>query len=433
MIKTVTSNWALLLGIALLILGLSLQNTLLGVRAGIEGFPTSLTGLIMSGYSVGFLISAVFTPKMVANVGHVRVFAALTAVASSSILAHSVLVEPLSWLAFRFVTGFCISGTYVIAESWLNKAATNENRGSLLSVYMVVQLSAWAGGQLLLNVADPGGFALFIMASVLLSLAVVPMLLTASPAPAIAPARHFSLLKLYRSSPLGFVGMFGVGLSQGAFFGMGAVFAGAVGLPIAQISYFMALTIIGGVLLQWPVGKLSDRLDRRKVLIGTTIVAGLATGVVGIVGTDDFTLVAGAFFVYGGMCLPMYALCIAHTNDYLDNDDMVAAGGSLVLTFGIGTVLGPLLAAGGMDLRGPAGFALLLAIVHLGIGGFGLYRMTRRASLPAAAQGQHIYMAQPSPMAQALAQEAAVESQEAHASEQTPQSPLASSPGQGYT
>ena len=433
MLKTVTSNWALLLGIALLVLGLGLQNTLLGVRAGIEGFPTSLTGLIMSGYSIGFLVSAVFTPKMVANVGHVRVFAALTAVASSSILAHSVLVEPISWFAFRFVTGFCISGAYVISESWLNKAATNENRGSLLSVYMVVQLSAWAGGQLLLNVADPGGFALFIVASVLLSLAVVPLLLTASPAPALAAARHFSLLKLYRSSPLGFVGMFGVGLSQGAFFGMGAVFAGAAGLPITQISFFMALTIMGGVLLQWPIGKLSDKLDRRKVLTGTTIVAGLATGVIGIVGTADFVVVAAAFFVYGGMCLPMYALCIAHTNDYLDNDDMVAASGSLVLTAGIGMVMGPLLAAAGMDLRGPAGFALFLAIVHLGVGGFALYRMTRRASLPAEAQGQHIYVAQPSPVAQALAQEAAVESQEAHAADQATQSPLASSPGQGYT
>ena len=433
MIKTVTSNWALLLGIALLVLGLGLQNTLLGVRAGIEAFPTALTGLIMSGYSIGFLLSAVFTPKMVANVGHVRVFAALTAVASCSILAHSIMVEPLSWFAFRFVTGFCISGAYVITESWLNKSATNENRGSLLSVYMVVQLSAWAGGQLLLNVADPGGFALFITASILLSLAVVPMLLTASPAPALAPARHFSLKKLYRSSPLGFVGMFGVGLSQGAFFGMGAVFAGAAGLPIAQISFFMALTIIGGVLLQWPIGKLSDLFDRRKVLIANTLVAGLATGFVGIVGTADFTVVAAAFFVYGGMCLPMYALCIAHTNDHLDNEDMVAASGSLVLTAGIGMVIGPLLAAGGMDLRGPAGFALFLAVVHLGVGGFGLYRMTRRASLPAEAQGQHIYVSQPSPIAQALAQEAAVENQEPQQAEPASQSPLASSPGQGYT
>jgi MFS family permease len=298
---------------------------------------------------------------------------------------------------------------------------------------MVVQLAAWAAGSLLLNVADPGGFALFITVSILLSFAVVPMLLTASPAPAIAPARHFSLLKLYRSSPLGFVGMFGVGVSQGAFFGMGAVFAGAAGLPIAQLSFFMALTIIGGVLLQWPVGRLSDLLDRRKVLIGTTIVAGLATGVVGLVGTADFTIVSAAFFVYGGMCLPMYALCIAHINDYLDSDDMVAAGGSLVFTFGVGTVLGPLLAAAGMDLQGPAGFALLLAIVHLAIGAFGFYRMTRRESLPAEAQGQHIYMAQPSPVAQALAQEAAVESYESEEGDKTPQSPLASAPSQGYT
>jgi MFS family permease len=433
MLKIVTSNWALLLGIALLVLGLALQNTLLGVRASIEGFPTSLTGLIMSGYSIGFLVSAVFTPKMVANVGHVRVFAALTAVASSAILAHSVLVEPISWFALRFVTGFCMSGAYVICESWLNKAATNENRGSLLSIYMVVQLSAWAGGQLLLNVADPAGFQLFIIVSVLLSIAVVPMLLTASPAPAIAAARRFGLVKLYRSSPLGFVGMFGVGLSQGAFFGMGAVFAGAAGLGVAEISFFMALTIMGGVVMQWPVGKLSDKLDRRKVLTTTTIIAGIATGTVGLIGTADFTTVAAAFFIYGGMCLPMYALCIAHTNDYLDTDDMVAASGSLVLVAGLGMVFGPLVAAGSMDLQGPAGFALFLAIVHLGVGAFALYRMTRRSSVPIGAQGQHIFMPQPSPVSAALAQEAAVERQPEQEVGEMTQSPLASSAGQGYT
>jgi MFS family permease len=370
---------------------------------------------------------------MVANVGHVRVFAALTAVASSSILAHSIFVEPISWFALRFVTGFCISGAYVICESWLNKAATNENRGSLLSVYMLVQLTAWAAGQLLLNVADPAGFRLFIVVSVLLSIAVVPMLLTASPAPAIAAARRFGLLDLYKTSPLGFVGMVGVGLSQSAFFGMGAVFAGTAGLDLAEISLFMALTIVGGVIMQWPIGRLSDRLDRRKVLTGTTIVAGVATGAIGLLGTGNFPLVAAAFLIYGGMCLPMYALCIAHTNDYLNPDDMVAASGSLVLVVGSGMVLGPLLAAAAMDLQGPAGFALFLAIVHLGVGAFALFRMTRRGSVPMAEQGQHIYVPQPSPVASALAQEAAVESSSGHEGTEMKNSPLASSAGPGYT
>jgi MFS family permease len=433
MLKTVTSNWALLLGIACLVLGHGLQNTLLGVRASLEGFPTSVTGVIMAGYSIGFLVSAVVTPRLVANVGHVRVFAAYTALASSAILAHSIMVEPISWFFLRFVTGVCISGAYVIAESWLNKAATNENRGSLLSIYMVVQLSAWAGGQLLLNIADPSGFQLFITVSVLISIAVVPLLLTASPAPAIAPARRFGLLQLYKSSPLGFVGMFVTGLSQGAFFGLGAVFADAAGLGLTEISLFMALAIVGGVLLQWPIGRLSDKLDRRRVLTGTTILAGLATGIVALLGTGDFRIVTGAFFVYGGMCLPMYALCIAHTNDNLAADDMVAASGTLVLIVGIGMVLGPPLAAGAMDLQGPKGFALFLTIVHLGLGAFALYRMTRRAPVPMAAQGQHIYAPQPSPGAQALVQETAVELQEGQEANASTQSPLASPAGQGYT
>lgn len=433
MLKTVTSNWALLLGIACLVLGHGLQNTLLGVRASIEGFPTSITGLIMAGYSIGFLVSAVLTPKLVANVGHVRVFAAFTALASSAILAHSILIEPVSWFFLRFVTGVCISGAYVIAESWLNRAASNENRGSLLSIYMVVQLSAWAGGQLLLNLASPSGFELFITVSVLISIAVVPLLLTANPAPAIAPARRFGLLELYRSSPLGFIGMVATGLSQGAFFGLGAVFAGAAGLGLAEISYFMALAIVGGVLLQWPIGRLSDKLDRRKVLTGTTIVAGLATLLVALLGTADFRLVTGAFFVYGGMCLPMYALCIAHTNDNLVADDMVAASGTLVLIVGIGMVLGPPLAAVAMDLQGPKGFALFFAIVHLGLGAFALWRMTRRAPVPMAAQGQHIYAPQPSPVASALVQETAVGLQEEQEPNETAQSPLASAASQGYT
>lgn len=433
MLKTVSSNWALLLGIALLVLGNGLQSTLLGVRAGIEGFPTSITGIIMSGYSLGFLVSAMLTPKLVANVGHVRVFAALTALASSAVLTHSILVEPVSWFALRFVTGFCISGSYVISESWLNKAATNENRGSLLSVYMLVQLSAWASGQLLLNVADPGGPALFIAVSVLLSIAVVPLLLTASPAPALAAARRFGIGRLYRASPLGVVGIFTTGVSQGAFFQMGAVYAAGIGLDVAQLSYFMALVIIGGVVLQWPIGRLSDKLDRRMVLTATTILTGIATGILVALDTTSFNAIAAVFFFYGGLCLPMYALCIAHTNDHLNAEDMVAASGTLVLVTGIGMVLGPSLAAAFIDLLGATGFALYFSIVHLGLGGFALYRMTRRAALPMEEQGGYVYAPQPSPMASALVQEAWAESQDDKEAVQPAQSSLASSDGHGYT
>ncbi len=432
MLQTVRSNWALLLGIGLLMLGHGLQNTLLGIRATIEGFPTSVTGIVMSGYSIGFLVSAIVTPRLVAHVGHVRVFAAFTAMASSAILAHTLLLEPISWFVLRFITGVCMSGAYVVAESWLNRAATNEDRGSLLSVYMLVQLTAWAGGQLLLNAADPAGYRLFIGVSVLLSVAVVPMLLTASPAPAVAAARSFGLLRLYRSSPLGFVGMFGVGLSQGAFFTMGAVFAGAIGLDVAGISLFMTLAIVGGMLLQWPIGRLSDRLDRRKVLTGTTILAGLATGIVVLAGTGTFAILAAAFFLYGGMCLPMYALCVAHTNDKLDDEDMVGASGTLVLVVGIGMVLGPPLAASAMDLQGAVGFASFLTIVHLGVGAFALFRMTRRGPVPMADQGQHIYAPQPSPVASALVQEAAIGRQEAREPVEPAQSPLASPASHGY-
>ena len=215
MFRVIASAWALLLGTGMLMLGNGLQNSLLGVRASLEGFETTTTGVIMSGYYVGFLAGSTLTPKIVKNVGHVRVFSALASLASAAVLLHAVFVNPVSWIGMRMITGFCYAGIYVVSESWLNQRATNETRGQLLSVYMVVLLGDMAVGQFLLNLAPPDGFVLFVVASVLISLAMVPIALTAGSAPAFEAPSRVSPWQLYKLSPLGMVGACLVGMAHG--------------------------------------------------------------------------------------------------------------------------------------------------------------------------------------------------------------------------
>jgi MFS family permease len=351
MLPAITSCWALLLGITLLLLGSGLQGSLLGIRAALEGFATIVTGLIMSGYYVGFVAGSMVAPRLVARVGHVRVFAALGALASTTVLMHALLVEPVTWTVLRLATGFCYAGLYVVTESWLNARADNAMRGQLLAVYVALCLVGMALGQLLLNVADPGGVELFVLVSVLVSLGVVPMLLSTGPTPAYEAPVKVRLRHLLSISPLGVVGLFGTVMVHGAFFGMGPVYAAEAGLSVREISLFMSAMLLGGIVLQWPVGRLSDSLDRRKVIaLATLLAAGfaLAAGMAG--GSEIGLLVAVALF--GGMALPMYSLCLAHANDYLRPEEMVPASGSLILMASFGAALGPASASAAMALFG---------------------------------------------------------------------------------
>ncbi len=382
MYKVVLSSWALFLGIAMMMLGNGLQASLLGLRATSEGFATSTTGLVMSCYYLGFLAGSTLTPKIVKNVGHVRAFSALASLASTAALVHAVLVEPVTWGAMRFVTGFCYAGLYVVAESWLNDRGTNKTRGQLLSVYMVVVLGGVTCGQLLLNLADPGGYLLFVLASVLVSLALVPISLTAGPAPAFDAPAKASLAALYRVSPLGVVGAMATGMAHGVLFTMGAVYAGRVGLSVAQVSLFMSAAYLGGMIFQWPIGRLSDHFDRRRVITAVTLLAAIfAFAAVSVAHLSDWTLLL-SILLFGGMTLPMYSLCIAHTNDHLEPGQIIAASGSLVLVGGIGASVGPPLAAGMMAVAGPNGFFLTLGAIHAVVGLFAVYRMSRRAPIP---------------------------------------------------
>lgn len=375
------STWALLLGFGILMLGDGLQATLLAVRADQEGFSATVTGLIMSSFYIGFLSGSILAPGITAQVGHVRVFAAFAAMASAAILVHAVFIQVWIWIALRLVSGFCFAGLYVVAESWLNERATNQTRGKLLSVYMVVTYVGVGLGQLLLNLADPRGYPLFVLTSVLISIAVVPLLLSATESPRHERSVKIRMNELYRISPLGILGMFMVGLVTATFFALGPVHAQRLGLSITEISWFMTSAVIGTVLFQWPIGALSDRFDRRMVLTVTTALAGLSAIVCIPLSRGDSLILLPAVGLFCGLALPLYSVCIAYINDHLKPSQMIAASGTLVLVGGLGAVAGPMVVAAIMDQFGNDWFFWCMGFAHLLTGLFGAWRMTRRRTL----------------------------------------------------
>lgn len=416
MMRVVSSTWVLLFGMALLMTGNGLQGTLLGVRASLEGFATTITGMLMSGYYVGFLAGSALAPRLVGRVGHVRVFGAMASLASTTILIHALFVNPVTWMGMRLISGFCYAGLFVVAESWLNEEATNETRGRLLSVYMVVSLGGVALGQVLLNLSDPLRADLFILISVLVSLGLVPMLLSVSAMPAVETPSPVGIRALYEVSPTGVVGMFATMIAQGAFYGMGAVYASEVGLSVRDVSLFMGLALLGGVVLQWPIGRLSDAFDRRQVIVAVSLLAAALAFTAGLLPDISRPVLFGLIAVFGGLMLPMYSLCMAYTNDYLRPEQMVDASGTLVLIGGLGACFGPISAGLAMSSFGAPAFFWWLGLTHAAIAGFAVYRMTQRTAPPLEEQGA--YVATPRTTRQAAAMGAEVASEQQTSEEQ---------------
>jgi MFS family permease len=381
------SSWAILLGFGILMLGDGLQGTLLAVRADLEGFSTTLTGLVMSTFYLGFLLGSIMTPRITIRVGHIRVFAAFAAISSAAILMHSLVVSVPLWMAMRLISGFCFAGLYIVAESWLNDRANNETRGKLLSMYMVVTYVGIGAGQLLLNLADPAAFQLFILTSVLISVAVVPLLLSAGSPPTFHDSVRISLREMYRLTPLGIVSMFAVGMVTATFFALGPVYAQRIGLDIRDTSYFMTAAVLGTVLLQGPIGALSDRFDRRTVLTLITILTSISALL--CVPAEQVSRLALfiAIGLFGGLAFPLYSVCIAYTNDHLNPKQMIAASGALVLVSGLGAITGPLLFAFIMDSYGDQALFWSLAAVHAITGVFAIYRMVKSKPVPMDKQG----------------------------------------------
>ncbi|MAW92877.1 MAG: MFS transporter [Candidatus Pelagibacter bacterium] len=385
--KVLKNSWALFTGMGFLMMAYGFQGSLLGVRAVAEEFSLMATGFMMSGYFVGYFIGAKIIPNIVASVGHIRVFAAFASIASLIVLMHSIFVNPYIWFILRVLTGISMVSIYTVTESWLNDRATNKNRGSILSIYMVILYGAMGIGMFLLNFSDPIKFEPFILISVLTSAALVPILLTKKKPPTFKKVKGMSLKDVYAASPFGMVSSFFYGTIQSALFTLLAVYAASMNFTIFQISVVTFLLAISGAVSQWPIGKISDMFDRRKVIIYSTfgaaffalcaILASRQMYLPGELATNK-TWFYLSLILFSFCSLPMFSLILAHTNDFIPKEQFVAAGASLQFTFGMGAMSGPFLCSIFMNIVGLNGFFVFIIFFHILIGLFGLYRNTIR-------------------------------------------------------
>ena len=409
MFQVLKSAWALLLGMCLLMVGNGMQGTLLGIRGDIEGFSTFEMSIVMSAYFAGFLGGSRMAPIMIQRVGHVRVFAALASLISAVIILYPTFANPWVWAIGRVAIGYGFSVVYVTAESWLNNAADNSNRGKALSLYMIVQTLGIVASQALLLAADPSGFVLFVIPSVLVSIAITPILLSISPTPAFETTKPMTLRELTTVSPLGCFGMFILGGVFSAQFGMSSVYGAQVGLSVAQISTFVATFFVGSVLLQYPIGWISDRMDRRVLIIIVSAI-GAVGSVAGLIFGPNFNMLLATAFVVGGMSNPLYSLLIAHTNDFLEHEDMAAASGGLIFINGLGAISGPIIVGAMMENFGPGGFYLFTAVLFVILVVYGSYRATKRGARSVEETGAYVAMSQSAvtPVSMEIAQEYAI-------------------------
>ena len=388
--KVLKNSWALFTGMGFIMMAYGFQGSLLGVRAVAEDFSLISTGFMMSGYFAGYFIGAKSIPHIISRVGHIRVFAAFASIASLIVLLHSIFIHPFVWFLLRVLTGISMVSIYTVAESWLNDRASNKNRGSILSIYMVILYGAMGIGMFLLNFSDPIKFEPFILISVLTSAALVPILLTKKKPPNFKKVKAMSLKEVYKASPFGMVSSFFYGTIQSALFTLLAVYAASMNFSIFEISLVTFLLAISGAISQWPIGKISDSFDRRKVIIYSTFGAAFFA-FCAIIASRQMYLPEGLatsktwfyiFLILFSFCsLPMFSLILAHTNDYIPKEKFVAAGAGLQFVFGLGAMSGPFLCSVFMDLVGSNGFFIFLFFFHTVIGVFGVYRMKVRKTV----------------------------------------------------
>ena len=406
MLSVLRTTWPLLLGVMLLMVGNGMQGTLLGIRGALEGIGTYKMSVVMSAYFAGFLLGSQFTPQMIARVGHVRVFAALGSMISAVLILYPAVPDWIAWSAMRVLIGFSFSGVYITAESWLNASVSNRMRGQALSAYMIVQMIGIISGQALMNVGDPGGYLLFVIPSVLVSLAFTPILLSVAPAPEFAEVRRLDFRKLFAVSPLGVVAMFLMGGVFSALFGMVSVWGTQAGLSVREISIFVGAIYLGGLVAQYPIGWISDRMDRRKLILQVAVIGAAAMFAAALLAPGFWALV-GLGAVIGGVANPLYGLLIAYTNDYLDTTDMAGASGGLLFVNGVGAITGPPVTGWLMERTGASGFFLYVAILMTLIALYAGWRILRA---PGRAGAFPASFAVVSPAATALAVEAVLDS-----------------------
>jgi len=373
-----------------LMLGAGLQSTLLGLRATLEGFPTPVTGVIMSCYYVGYVIGTLIAPPLLRQVGHIRVFAALAAVASVAILIQGLFVNPVTWAAMRLVSGVSFAAIYVVAESWLNDRASRSNRGRLFAVYMVVCYVGLGAAQFLLILSDPRTPMPFMLVALLISLAMVPIVVSAQQLPEHAGPRKVRLLDLYSDSPLGVVGVIASGLISSIIFSMGPVYARLSGLDITRVATFMAVSILAGVATQYPIGRVSDRIDRRTVIAGVCTLTMLVAGSIVVFRNMPHAVFLMLAALFSGFALTLYSLSVSHVNDKLEPAQMVAASSTLLLLNGAAAAIGPTLAGTLMAAFGSRAYFATLAALAGALAVYDLWRKSRRRPVPPSQKGPFI-------------------------------------------
>jgi len=373
-----------------LMLGAGLQGTLLALRATLEGFPTTVTGMVMSCYYVGYLLGTIAAPRLLRQIGHIRVFAALAAVASVAALVQALFVNPFAWGAMRLTTGLCFAGIYVVAESWLNDRASRANRGRLLAVYMLVLYVGLGAAQFLLIVSNPSTPAPFMLVSALICLAMVPIVVSARQAPEPAVPRKVRYRDLYRNSPLGVVAVAVSGLISAIIFSMGPVYARLSGMGTTGVATFMALSILAAVLTQYPIGRLSDRIDRRTVIAGVCTLATVLAGSIAVFSAMPRALFLTLSALFSGFVLTLYSLAISHVNDKLEPAQTVAASSALLRLNGAAAAIGPVLAGSLMAAFGPPAYFATLATLTGALTVYDLWRKSRRRPVPSARKGPFI-------------------------------------------
>lgn len=386
MLSTIYSVSALLLSFGVLCLGHGLNNTLLGVRATLENYPEWVTGIMMSGYFFGFVFGTNICAKLIPKVGQIRTFAAFASIASSISLLHVLFINEITWILLRVAYGVCIAALYMVIESWLNALSTKQNRGKILSVYMVISFLGLSLGQIFVFAAEPSDYVLFAIVSILISFSLVPLSLSKTKQPEEIASEYFSFKKLYKISPLAITGCFITGLTLGSFWGLGAVYFTQLGLPSKEVALLIATTFLGGLIFQWPIGYLSDLFDRRITIAAVLLLSTfVAIGFIYLLDTNkasiDLTLVFLSL-LFGGFSYTLYSLFIALANDYLEPKHLVAASGGLIAFHAIGAMFGPVLGSILMSVIGNNGLFVFIAASNSAIFAVSLIQMIRGRKIP---------------------------------------------------
>ncbi len=398
----------LLLAAGILLAGNGLQGTLIAVRGAAEGISNGMIGFMGTSYYLGFMVGCIMVPRMLRSVGHIRTFSALAAIAASATLLLVMVIDAWVWIGLRLVLGFCFSGLFTTVESWINSGVANRDRARVLSLYRLIDLAAVTGAQFLLPLFGAGGFILFAIMAIMTAMSLVPVSLADRSNPRPPATFTFDLRPLWRLSPVACVGCMSIGLTNSSFRLVGPLYAQSIGLSISSVATFMSAGIVGGAVLQYPLGMLSDRVDRRIALLLATAGACLAGFYLATTAGDSALLNYIGIFCFGAFALPLYSLSAAHANDHASDGDYVMVAAGLTFFFSLGAMAGPVVSAMLIRVAGPQALFSYTSVVHLTLLLYTLWRMRARAAVPVDARKRFVSLLRTSPVFVRLARRSLV-------------------------